>query len=85
MVTMVTMVTLGSLLNYVFIIDFIVGLKSREERVVGGELQPALSSGTGSSGQRRQRGGMSSFFEQEEEEVEVLVDKGGHGQSLCMI
>ena len=57
-------------------------MKSREERVVGGELQPALSSGTGSSGQR---GGMSSFFEQEEEEVEVLVDKGGRGQSLCMI
>ena len=82
MVTMVTMVTLCSLLNYAFIIDFIVGMKSREERVVGGELQPALSSGTGSSGQR---GGMSAFFEQEEEEVEVLVDKGGRGHSLCMI
>ena len=43
--------------------------------MVGGELQPAISTG----GKERGGGGLS-FFE-EEEEVEVLVDKG-EGRSL---
>ena len=47
-------------------------MQSREERVVGGELQPALG---GVAGSGREKGGGLSFFE-EEEEIEVLVDKG---------
>ena len=44
-------------------------MKSREERVIGSELQPAVV--TSSSGERNG----TSIFE-EEEEVEVLLDKG---------
>lgn len=50
-----------------------IGMKNREERVIGSELQPAVNPGNQEKG-----GGASgglSFFE-EEEEVEVLVDKG---------
>ena len=48
-------------------------MKSREERIVGSELQPAL----GDSGSRtRQEGSKGLSFFEEEEEVEVLVDKG---------
>ena len=54
-----------------------IGMRNREERVVGGELQPAI--GTGGPGQ--ERGGVGLSFFEEEEEVEVLVDKG-EGRSL---
>lgn len=59
------------------------GMKNREERVIGSELQPAIRSGDEERGGGGAGGtGGLSFFE-EEEEVEVLVDKG-QGRAIYM-
>ena len=55
----------GSLLAF-FLCDVPIGMKSREERVISGELRPAATVGISHT----------PFDDNEEEEVEIMMDKG---------